>query len=384
MESPPMVMMPMTEDRPLRILHLTSASHTGGVSRYLFDLCSAMHATGHQVAIAGEKSDWHDLFESAPFPWIEAPLNSGPISILRAPKIIRKYLDQHPVDLLHAHYRKATIVGRRLQRGLRGSQNLPLLYTLHGSHIVMRGHRRWFSDFGDYVHVTSSEGEAWFMQNAKIPADRIAYIPLGVDESKFPVPDAAQRRAAREQLGLSDQHKAALFVGRMENTKNEDWMLDLAAESRQVLPNLRVLMVGNGPYESHLKQRIDRENLSDRVKMLGWRDPISAYHAADALLLPSPKEGFSLVCMEAMCTSLPVLRTRTSGTAELIVENVTGKSVPIEREAFIRTAIEFMTDDASLPRMGRAAAQRIREKFTYSQQVLQTLALYRRLVRVRA
>jgi glycosyltransferase involved in cell wall biosynthesis len=378
-----MVMRPMAEDRPLRILHLTSGSHTGGVSRYLFDLCTAMHAMGHQVAIAGEKSDWHDLFESAPFPWIEAPLNSGAISLLRAPKIISKYLEQNPVDLLHAHYRKGTIVGRRLQRGFLRGRNIPLLYTLHGSHIVMRGHRRWFSDFGDYVHVTSSEGQAWLMEHAKIPAERITIIPLGLDESKFPIPDAAQRRMARERLGLTDQHRAALFVGRMENTKNEDWMLDLAAESRQSLPNLRVLMVGNGPYESHLKQRIERENLSDRVMMLGWRDPISAYHAADALLLPSPKEGFSLVCMEAMCTGLPVLRTRTSGTAELIVENVTGKSVPIERKAFISSAIELMADDASLPRMGRAAAQRIRDKFTFSQQVLQTLALYRRLVTVK-
>jgi glycosyltransferase involved in cell wall biosynthesis len=378
MESAQMVMTPMSDQKPLRILHLTSGSHTGGVSRYLFDLCSAMHVMGHQVAIAGERSDWHDLFESAPFPWIEAPLNSGPISLLRAPKIIRKYLDQHPVDLFHAHYRKGTIVGRRLQRGHRP----PLLYTLHGSHIVMRGLHRWFSDFGDYIHVTSEEGRTWLLDQAKIPADRVTVIPLGVDESKFPLPDAAQRRAARQKFGLTDEQRAALFVGRMENTKNEDWMLDLAAESRQTLPNLRVLMVGNGPYEAHLKQRIHHEKLSDRVTMLGWQDPLAAYHAADALLLPSPKEGFSLVCVEAMCAGLPVLRTRTSGTVELIVENVTGKSVPIQREAFVGTAIEFMADDASLPRMGRAAAQHIREKFTYSQQVLQTLELYRRLVRV--
>ena len=368
----------MTQDRPLRILHLTAGSDAGGVSRYLFDLCRAMHEAGHHVAIAGERAVWHGLFQSAPWPWIEAPLKGGPLGLARAVKILRRYLADHPVDLFHAHYRKATLVARRLQR----TSPVPLLYTLHGSNIVMRGPWRWFSDFGDFVHVASTEGRQWLIEQTRFPAERITVIPHGIDENQFPLPDAQARKTLREELGLGENHRAALFVGRMENTKNEDWMLDLAAAAREKSPNLRVLLVGNGPYESHLQRRIEREHLADRARLLGWRQPLPLYHAADALLLPSPKEGFSLVCAEAMCAGLPVLRTRTSGTAELIVEGVTGKSVPIDQRAFVQAALEFMSDDASLVRMGRAAAQRIRENFTFSRQLQQTLELYRRLATV--
>jgi hypothetical protein len=70
--------------KPLRILHLTAGSDGGGLTRYIFDLSMAMHAAGNQVAVAGERGDWHWLFESAPFPWIDVPLKGGPFALHRA------------------------------------------------------------------------------------------------------------------------------------------------------------------------------------------------------------------------------------------------------------------------------------------------------------
>jgi len=366
----------MSPPPPLRILHLTAASDAGGVSRYLHDLCLAMHQAGHQVAIAGQRGAWHDLFQNAPWPWIDAPLGGGLLQLPRAVKILRAHLAEHPVDILHAHYRKATLVGRRLQR----TTPAPLLYTLHLSHIPLGGPWGWLTDFGDHVHAASGDARQWLIDKARVPADHITVIPHGVDPAKFPRRDPATRRAARSELGLSETDRVALYVGRLEDPKNEAWLLDLAEISRTALPNLRVLLAGDGPNESSLRQRIERDALGDRVTLLGRRDPLPLYHSADALLLPSEREGFSLACAEAMCTGLPVLRTATSGTRELIVEGVTGKSTPIEHDAFLAAAIGFLSDEAALSRMGQAAAQHVRTNFTFSRQVDQTLALYRRLI----
>jgi glycosyltransferase involved in cell wall biosynthesis len=81
-----------------------------------------------------------------------------------------------------------------------------------------------------------------------------------------------------------------------------------------------------------------------------------------------------------MSVGVPVLRTRTSGTRSLIVENATGRSVPIDRDAFIGAALEFLSDADALKAMGRAASQLIRQKFTFHQQLTATLDLYRSLV----
>ena len=80
-----------------------------------------------------------------------------------------------------------------------------------------------------------------------------------------------------------------------------------------------------------------------------------------------------------MRPGVPVLRTRTSGTKDLIVENTTGRSVEIDREAFLKAAGEFLADKPALQRMGIAAAEHIRRHFTFDRQLSETIAMYDRL-----
>jgi glycosyltransferase involved in cell wall biosynthesis len=355
---------------------LTAGSDAGGLSRYIFDLCFAMHAQGHQVAVAGARGAWHWLFETAPFPWIDAPLKGGPLALRRAAHRIDAYLEEHPVDLLHVHYRRSTLVARHIQR----SRPLPILYTLHLSHIPLGWLRRRFTDFGDHTHVASDEARQWLVQSAGVPHDRISIIPHGIDPQRFPLAGIEQKRTARRELGLSPNDLVAAYVGRMDNPKNETWMLDLAAASRERLPNLRVIMAGEGPHEAMLRRRIRRQKLSDRVVLLGPRDPRPIYTAADALLLASAREGFSLVCAEAMSTGIAVLRTRTSGTSELVIENATGRSVPVDHDAFVNTAMDFLSDRSALVRMGLLAARHVAEHFTFERQLRETIDMYHSLV----
>ena len=132
----------------MRILHLTAHSEPGGLSRYIHDLALAMHKEGHDVRVAGNRGGWHWLFESAPFPFIELPLDKGLFSMWRASRALRRYLREHPVDVIHSHYRRTTFVGRRLQKKGRP----PILYTLHLSDIPVRG-RGPGGDFGDHVQL---------------------------------------------------------------------------------------------------------------------------------------------------------------------------------------------------------------------------------------
>src|SRR6185503_2037344 len=117
--------------------------------------------------------------------------------------------------------------------------------------------------------------------------------------------------------------------------------------------------------------------------LLGHRDPLPVYQAADAILLPSIREGFSLVCTEAMAVGTPALRTRTAGTQELIIEDVTGRSVEINHDRFVAAAVDFLSQDtATLRRMGATAAEHVRKNFTFDRQLDQTLALYRRVAKL--
>jgi L-malate glycosyltransferase len=368
-------------DRPLRILHLTLGADAGGLSRYITDLSLAMHKLGHQITVAGDTGAWQWLFDSMPFPYVKIPLKGGLLAFRKSVRTMREYLREHPVDLIHTHYRRGTLLGRRLQK----LSNIPILYTVHLSHISLKFPRNLFTDFGDHAHVASVEAKDWLLHDAHVPSERISLIPHGVDVDRFAVADDATKLAARRGFGLSADDRVALYVGRLDqfHPKHVEWLVELAHVARDKIPNLKLLLVGEGPHEPFLKSQISNLKLQDRVFLTGHRDPLSAYQAADALLLPSAREGFSLVCAEAMSVGVPCLRTRTSGTKSLIVENVTGRSVPVDHDAFLAAAMEFLDDGDALHRMGRAAAAHIRANFRFDQQLSATLDLYRRLVTLR-
>jgi glycosyltransferase involved in cell wall biosynthesis len=362
-------------ERPLRILHLTLGADAGGLSRYITDLSLALHNLGHQITVAGDTGAWQWLFDSMPFPYITLPLKGGPFSFWKSVQALNTHLKDHPIDLIHTHYRRATLLGRKLKC------SNPLLYTLHLSHLSLRFPRNLFSDFGDHTHVASPEARDWLINYAHLPPGRISMIPHGVDVARFAVPDEATKLAARHTFGFSAADRVAVYVGRLDqfHPKHVEWLVELVHVAREKIPILKLLLVGEGPQEMFLRQQIVRLKLGDRVILTGHLDPLQAYQSADALLLPSAREGFSLVCAEAMSVGVPCLRTQTSGTGLLINENVTGRSVPVDHDAFIEAAIEFLSDPVALKQMGQNAAKLIREKFTFDQQLSATLDLYRSL-----
>jgi glycosyltransferase involved in cell wall biosynthesis len=358
---------------PLRILHLTAGSDAGGLSRYIHDLGTAMVAQGHQVTVAGERGAWHWLFERSALPWIDVPLKGGPIALWQAASTLRRWMQKNPVDILHTHYRRPTLVARWLQRSFK----IPVLYTVHLSDLALHWPWSLFSDFGDHTHVASREAKRWVIEDGHVPGDQVSLIHHGIEVSKFPLADEDTRRAARAALRLPQDTRVAAFVGRFDYPKNEEWLLDVAER----MPKLHVLYAGEGPHEPALRQRSGASiELAERVNLLGHRDPLVVYQAADALLLPSIREGFSLVCAEAMSVGTPCLRTKTAGTEELIQENVTGRSVAINHRAFVDAAVEFLSlPTEQLRRMGAAASQHVGANFTYDKQLERTIALYHRL-----
>src|SRR5204862_4101156 len=138
-------------DQPLRILHVLLAADAGGLSRYVLDLMAAMQARGHHVEAAGDRGAWQGKFPWGRFE--EIALKAGALGFWRSVRDVRKLLALRQFDLIHTHYRRATLLARRVKA------DLPVLYTLHLSHLSLRWPRRWLSDWGDHTHVASLDAQ---------------------------------------------------------------------------------------------------------------------------------------------------------------------------------------------------------------------------------
>lgn len=348
------------------------------MGRYLFNLSRAMcaHDASHEITLVGDQSRWCQLYGESDWDCLNLPIWGKPNEVWRHVRTLRRYLLKHPVDILHTHCRWSTLIGRMVSRRL----GLLVLQTLHASGKRLGPIRRCFCDFGDHTHAVSEQSRQWLIEEAHVPDQRITVIPHGIDASAFPVTDESRQRRARQVMGVPQEALVAGFVGPLEPLKNVNWMLDLAQTPQHRLPGLHVLIMGQGSGEELTHHRIKIEGLSKRVTVIQQCNPLDIYDASDALFLPSGREGFSMVCAEAMCAGRPILRTRTAGTTEQIIEGVTGRSIPIERTTFVQAAIKFLSDRPALQRMGQAAAEHVRKHLTIDQQLSATLQLYDRLV----
>jgi glycosyltransferase involved in cell wall biosynthesis len=208
-------------------------------------------------------------------------------------------------------------------------------------------------------------------------SERVLTIYNGVDTDLFsPGAHREEARAMREALGIGRERLVAAFVGSEWERKGLRAVIEALASS----PEWDLVVAGGGD-EAHYRELADALGVGERVHWLGVvRDVHVVYALADAFVLPSSYETFSLVTFEAAASGLAVLATPVSGVRELIVDGHNGFSITQE-PSMIAERLRLLSADAGLrERLGRAARQSAAE-FGWQQMVRRHHELYTRLAR---
>ena len=241
---------------------------------------------------------------------------------------------RHDFDILHSHgayYTHAFIGPLSRVAGLKSlvkaslanddllDLNRPLIGYLH-RHMLRRID----------VYVAISQDLAQEFRAGRLNPDKIHAIPNGVDTDRFHPCAPDERSVLRKKLGLPIDQPIALYVGVLDQRKNIEWLAEQWVQHRAFGSNGLLLAVGP-------QSREDADgSLRGRLAALGESHPglfalrdfstdiLSYYQSADALILPSLKEGLPNVVLEAMACGLPCVAARASGSRELIREGETG------------------------------------------------------------
>jgi glycosyltransferase involved in cell wall biosynthesis len=153
-----------------------------------------------------------------------------------------------------------------------------------------------------------------------IPPDKIHVIPGGVDVSRFAIRES--RAESRTKLGWPQDRPIVLAVRRLTRRMGLDDLVRAALRLRERVPNVLVLIAGDGPVKGELERQIVSLDLEQNVRLLGFvpdADLPFAYRAADLTVVPTVTlEGFGLIVPESLAAGTPCFVTPVGGLPEAV------------------------------------------------------------------
>jgi len=198
-------------------------------------------------------------------------------------------------------------------------------------------------------------------------ADRLIIINPGLNQTTSPVISDTYQQQLRQQHGLNDQ-KILLTVGRLVERKGVDQVLRSLPELIKKYPDLRYIVVGNGPYLKDCQQLASDLAVSSQVIFITDADDqqrAAWYQLADIFIMPSRQlggdfEGFGIVYLEANQAGKPVIAGRSGGVADAVVDGLNGLMVDPSSSHEIITAVSRLLDDPALSQqLGQAGQARL-------------------------
>jgi glycosyltransferase involved in cell wall biosynthesis len=212
-----------------------------------------------------------------------------------------------------------------------------------------------------------------------VSAARIRVVANGIDTQMYR-PDTALRQHGRTALGLPDDVRLLINVGRLVPEKAQATLIDAFAQLNTGI-DARLLVVGEGPERDALERRIRHHGLEERVILAGARRDIpTLLNAADLFILSSDVEGMPLALAEALACGLPAVATDAAGVAELL--NDCGEIVPRGNASALAEAIRHALTHPQTDTAAQAVRrQRILSHFSLEAVAHQWLACYAQFIR---
>ena len=362
----------MREFARVKILLVESGRAVGGTERVVWELATRLPASRFEVHV------W--LSTATGVDELAAALAAAGISVSRVAEVDSRWDLKGMLDtwsrlrklkpaLLHVHHvwpaadRYLTLLARAA-----GVPHVVVTEHITGEahSAAQRALKRDELRRADAVTAVTAAIVETLVRDYAVERARVRVVPNGAD-----LPDEAAEaplaRRWRERYLSTPLKPLWVVVGRLEEQKGHDVLFEALAMLVKQGLDFTLVVAGEGSRRSWLEQQSLSLRLAPRVQFAGQLEDVGGLlAAADGVLLPSRWEGLPLVLLEAMARARPIVATAVGGVSDVVEDGVNGTLVPAGDPAALAVALEQLHRKADRAwRMGRAAAETVREHYTW-------------------
>ena len=373
----------------MKILYLITQSSWGGAQKYVFELAQALQNENEIVVACGGKGELAEKLKQENIKIISLKYLKRDISFysdIKAYFEIKKMLKSEKPDIAHLNSSKAGILGSFAARKL----PIKVIYTVHGAvftaafnkmyRMIFKFLEKWTAKYKDKIIIVSENDKRLWLANKLCNKEKLVTIYNGInlkEEENF----LAKEKALMFLTKQFDDLNGKRVIGSIANfyaEKNIFFLISSFKKLIQEKEDLMLVIIGDGRERKKIEICIQEKELQGRVLLLGFIENASQYlKAFDIFVLPSKKEGFPFVLLEAFLAKVPIIASDVGGIPEMVTDEKTGLLFEVNNEdKFIMQIKKLLADVQLKNQLVENGYVRVKERFSFNDFITKTKRVY--------
>ncbi len=309
--------------KPIRILHIVQKMEAGGTQAFLMNLYRNIDRDKIQFdfLVEYEEKEFYDDEIISLGGKIYYTNFRKTLNVIKFKKTLSNILKEHPeYKIVHIH---ATAIGKICTDVAKKCGVKTIIAHTHNNSAVKDWKyypkillRKLYTKGPTDFFACSEDAGRYTFKNKKFT---VVYNAIDIDKFLF---KQEIREEFRKELNIEDKFVIG-NIGRLHEQKNQSFLIDVFYEIQKRKDNAILLIIGKGPLENELKEKVSNLGIDNKVYFLGNRKDIERiYQGMDVFVLPSLFEGLGIVAIEAQVSGLPVIASTGVAKEANITNNI--------------------------------------------------------------